>query len=81
MTRPEELREQIRGKILAGALPKEYCRMTWFGPGRGGTCAACNQLIGPDDIEVECDLPGGGVLLFHRRCYDLWADIWPSSNG
>ncbi len=81
MTDPEGLREQIRGKIRAGTLPKKYCRMTWFGPGRGGTCAACNQVITPDDIEVECDLPDGGVLLFHRRCYDVWADMWPSFDG
>ena len=80
MTEAKRLTEQIRGKILAGQLPKEHCRMTWFGPGRGATCAACDELIEVHDVEVECDLPGGGTLPFHRRCYDVWAEMWPSSG-
>jgi hypothetical protein len=30
----DELRPPIREKILGGDLPKENCRMTWYGPGR-----------------------------------------------
>jgi hypothetical protein len=55
--------------------------MTWFGPGRGGPCAACEQPIVAHDVEVECDLPGGGTVTFHRRCYDVWAELWPSCGG
>lgn len=69
----------IREKILAGVLPKENCRMTWYGPGRGGTCVACDQRITTGDVEVECDLPdGGGTITMHQRCYDIWVVEWPS---
>ena len=55
------LQETIRRKILAGDLPKQNCRMTWYGPGTGGICVACEQPIAADDVEVECDLPTGGT--------------------
>jgi len=38
-------------------LPKQNWRMTWYGPGTGGICVACEQPIADDDVEVECDLP------------------------
>jgi hypothetical protein len=75
---PDERRRLIRSKILAGALPKQNCRMTWFGPGRDGHCVACDQRIGAQEVEVECDLPGGGTIRLHRDCYDLWVDEWPT---
>jgi hypothetical protein len=53
------LRSGIRDKILAGHLPKQNCRMTWYGPGTGGICVACEQPIVANDLEVECDLPKG----------------------
>src|ERR1700741_2292939 len=69
---PNDLRSLIRQRILAGDLPKENCRMTWYGPGTGGICAACGQPIAASESEVECDLPNGGTIRLHRRCYDLW---------
>ena len=60
MSRPADRVHGIRQKILAGHLPKENCRMTWYGPGTGGVCVACEQPIADDDVEVECDLPTGG---------------------
>jgi hypothetical protein len=72
----DDLRSGIRAKILAGDLPKEHCRMTWWGPGTGGVCAACDQPIAADTVEVECDLPNGGTIRLHRRCYDLWTAEW-----
>ena len=71
MTEADDLRQAIREGIMHGALPREHCRMTWYGPGTGGTCVACEQPITPDDVEVECDLQNGGTLRFHRRCYDV----------
>jgi hypothetical protein len=53
------LQAMIHRKILAGDLPKENCRMTWYGPGTGGICFACERPIAADDVEVECDLPKG----------------------
>ena len=52
MSRAEELRQAIRQKVLAGDLPKENCHRTWYGPGTGGVCLACQQAS---------DLPGGGT--------------------
>lgn len=66
--------------MIAGTLPKLDCRMTWYGPGRQVTCAACDQPIRLDDVEVECDLPTGGTISFHQRCYDIWTNEWPSCD-
>ena len=77
----DHLRHAIRQMILAGILPKENCRMTWYGPGTGGVCVACEQTIAADELEVECDLPNGGTIRLHRRCYDIWTAEWPSCEG
>ena len=78
----DHLRQAIRQRILAGNLPKEDCRMTWYGPGTGGVCIACEQPIATDEVEVDCDLPGGGgTIRLHRRCYDIWAAEWPTCEG
>ncbi len=81
MSDPDVLPHRIREKILRGELPKEPCRMTWYGPGTGGTCVACERLIPADEVEVECDLPRGGTIRLHRTCYDLWSKEWPRSGG
>jgi hypothetical protein len=78
MSPPDDLREGIRKKILRGVLPKEHCRMTWYGPGTGGICMACELRIAADEVEVECDLPGGGTIRLHRMCYDVWSKEWPA---
>ena len=77
----DDLRSAIRAKILAGDLPKEHCRMTWYGPGTGGICVACEQCILNGDLEVECDLPQGGTIRLHRTCYDIWTAEWPTYDG
>lgn len=66
----------IRDKIAAGVLPRQDCRMTWYGPGTGGICVACDRLIGRDQVEVECDLGVGGVIRLHQRCHDHWTRQW-----
>jgi|SRR4029453_18323891 hypothetical protein len=48
MTELDDLRSGIRAKVLAGDLPKDDCRMTWFGPGRRAICVACDRIIGPE---------------------------------
>jgi hypothetical protein len=80
MSRSDDLRGGIREKILAGHLPKEHCRMTWYGPGTGGICVACERPIAAKEVEVECDLPGGGTIRLHRRCYDVWSKEWPTCD-
>ena len=44
-------------------------RMTWYGPETDDICLACKQLISANDVEVECDLPKGGTVRLHWRCY------------
>jgi len=81
MSEADDLRHAIRRKILAGNLPKENCRMTWYGPGTRGICVACDQPIAVHDVEVECDLPGGGTVRLHRVCYDVWSTEWPTCDA
>ena len=61
MSRPDDLLPGIRQKILDGTLPKQNCHVTWYGHGTGQICVACERPIAADDVEVECDLPGGGL--------------------
>jgi len=68
-----ELEARIRYKILAGLLPKQQCRMTWYGPGRGAPCVVCDRPITTEEIEVECDFHGAGTMSFHLECYQLWS--------
>ena len=75
-----DLGDMVRQKVLAGILPEEQCRMTWYGPGRGAVCVVCEQAIVGNDVEVECILPGGNSIVFHRLCYDAWAQMAPSSG-
>jgi hypothetical protein len=67
-----EFESVIRDKLVAGALPTQDCRMTWYGPGTGAVCVACDRPIGPGEVEVECDLGAGGVIRFHQRCHEYW---------
>jgi hypothetical protein len=68
----------IRDKLADGTLPKEDCRMTWYGPGTNGICVACDRLIAENEVEVECDLGVGGVIRLHQRCYEFWMREWRS---
>ena len=45
--------------------------MTWYGPETDDICLACKQLISANDVEVEGDLPNGGMVLLHRRCHAI----------
>jgi hypothetical protein len=72
----EQLRPVIRRKVHSGELPRMHCRMTWYGPGTHSACVACDQPIELTEVEIECDLPAGGTLRLHRRCYDIWVAEW-----
>lgn len=72
-----ELLARITERVGAGTLPREDCVVTWYGPGRGRRCAVCDERILGTDIEIACDLPGGGAIHFHSPCYDLWRGALP----
>ena len=64
----------IRGKLDRGELPREKCLITWFGPGSGQPCVACERVISPPETECECEHPRGDVLRFHQTCFAAWDD-------
>lgn len=68
---PDQLRMTIADKIRIGRLPREKCQVTWFGPGLGRRCDACDTPIATTDIECECDQTAGGTIRFHQRCFQL----------
>ena len=70
----DELRMTIREKLERGALPREKCQVTWFGPGAGDACVACGREISRHGIECECEQAVGGVLRFHQSCFAVWDD-------
>ena len=66
---PDEIVEKIR----AGVLPSDACDVTWYGPGSGQPCRACELPILSGEVEVECDLPSGErEVRFHRTCFEAW---------
>jgi hypothetical protein len=67
----DELRVTIREKLAGGVLPKEKCQVTWFGPGAGHRCVACERTISRQDIECECEQEHG-LLRFHQSCFAVW---------
>ena len=71
-----DFESKIRDKLAKGTLPKEDCRMTWYGPGTDGICVACERPIEPSEVEVECDLGAGGVIRLHQRCHEFWMRAW-----
>jgi hypothetical protein len=81
MPSEDELLELIHRKIIAGDLPRKPCRMTWYGPGKESSCVACSLPITAADVEVECDVIGGGTYRFHRRCHEVWAEARPACDA
>jgi hypothetical protein len=63
---------RIRQKLVAGALSRADCLRTWFGPGLGSRCDACERPINADEFECECDMDDGTSLRFHRDCFMIW---------
>ncbi|HEV8614069.1 MAG TPA: hypothetical protein VGU22_01115 [Methylomirabilota bacterium] len=61
----------IREKLPTGTLPREKCRITWFGPGTGQTCVACDRRIVAPEVECECEIADDESIFLHRaasRC-------------
>jgi hypothetical protein len=75
-----EIQFTIRQKLFNGILPKEHSRQTWYGPGTGGMCAACDRLIEPNELEVDCDLGTRGTLRLHHGCHEFWLSEWSAGE-
>ena len=76
----DELRMTIRQKLARGALPREKCQVTWFGPGAGHRCLACERAISGQDIECECE-QAVGLLRFHQSCFAVWDEERQEHRG
>ena len=76
----EELRTTIREKLAVGLLPREKCSVTWFGPGTGQRCVACERAITRQDIECECEQVDG-LLRFHQPCFTVWDEERQDAAG
>ena len=77
----DELRTTIREKLARGTLPREKCLVTWFGPGTGQRCVACERLISRHEIECECEQNATDVLRFHQSCFAVWDDERQDAAG
>jgi hypothetical protein len=69
---PEALTSKIRQKLADGLLEPGDCTRTWFGPGLGSRCDACELTITKDQFECECEMADGSSLRFHRECFVVW---------
>ena len=90
---PDEplLREKARDAIRAGTLPARRPDATLGGPGFGGACALCGELLRRNEMELAAEFQShdgtprpGTSYHFHPLCYLAWefqraeAEIAPS---
>ena len=59
-------------KMKNGALPTNGVRRRWVGPGRGGSCSGCGDIIAVRETEFEVDFRDALLLRFHRDCFKMW---------
>ena len=68
------LAEAIRTRILNGTLPRDVSLKLEGGPGEGGHCACCGQVISETDIQYTVSDGDRAVsLTMHLHCYGLWS--------
>jgi len=73
MSSEESLRLLIRNKLTTGALPGHDCTKIFGGPSSGERCDACGEIIGTDQLMMDCigeHYPKS--LQFHVRCFYIW---------
>jgi hypothetical protein len=71
----DELRRQIRAKIIAGTLPADPATKVWAGAGTGRRCDACGERIKASDTEIEVERVAERPSVYlHRQCFALWRE-------
>jgi hypothetical protein len=71
----EEIRDLIRGRLLAGELPHSDGHRVYAGKGDGHACACCDQPITRALVEYEVEIEETGRSLpMHFHCYHSWHD-------
>ena len=63
---------RTRQKILLGALPVPAPGRRWMGPGRGGRCDGCGEVVTARDTEFEVGFRDMLTLRFHHECFTTW---------
>ena len=66
-----EVRALIQAKLADGRLPRVALIHVWGGPGDGRACAACDETIRKDQLQIEGEREEL-VGPFHMRCFHLW---------
>ncbi len=65
--------EAVIRKLKSGLLPRGARRLLWTGFGTGQRiCMGCEETISRHDNEIEIELTGTVVLVFHRDCFETW---------
>lgn len=68
------LRLYIRAKLDNGhLLPYENVPEVWGGPGNGGTCNACEEIVQKPQLGMEGVTIKGDTVQFHVKCFYVWA--------
>ena len=65
----------IRWKLSTGRLPNVNVPEIYAGPGSGGCCDACDELLAPAQLVIA--IPWSSEKTFvhlHARCFVVWND-------
>ena len=69
------LRQIIRERIIAGALPGAPAKTVWAGIGSGRACSGCGEPIRPSDTEIELEMATSRpAIRLHRACFTIWRE-------
>ena len=67
------LRLYIRAKLENGhLLPYEHVPQVWGGPGNGGTCHGCEEIVTKLQLGMEGVTIKGDTVQFHVKCFYVW---------
>ena len=67
------LRLYIRAKLENGhLLPYENVPEFWGGPGNGGTCNGCEEIVTKSQLRMEGVTIKGDTVQFHVKCFYVW---------
>jgi hypothetical protein len=67
------LRLYIRAKLEnRHLLPYENVPQVWGGPGNGGTCNGCEEIVTKPQLGMEGVTIKGDTVQFHVKCFYVW---------
>ena len=62
--------------LRVGRIPMGAPAQTWGGPGTGERCAVCEELVTPEQSEIELEFSAETLLTgpvhLHVRCFAAW---------